>query len=115
MGNPVVYFEIGCRDRPSCTAFYAGLFDWSVQRDAHSDRVSTGVERGIDGHIASLGHEPHNYTIFYVAVDDLDAAITRAEQLGGSRLVGPVSISDGRFAWIADPEGNTVGLLQADA
>jgi predicted enzyme related to lactoylglutathione lyase len=115
MGNPVVYFEIGCRDRSSSTAFYSELFGWSIQPDAHSNLVSTGVDRGIDGHIASLGHEPHNYTIFYVSVDDLDAAIAHAELLGGSRLVGPVSISDGRFAWIADPDGNTVGLLQANA
>jgi predicted enzyme related to lactoylglutathione lyase len=115
VGNPVVYFEIGCRERAATSSFYSELFDWKIRADEHSDVVSAGSDVGIDGHIASLGHEPHNYTIFYVSVDDLEASIERAEELGGSRLVGPVVIPDGRFAWITDPEGNTVGLLQSSS
>jgi hypothetical protein len=74
--------------------------------------IATNSDRGIEGHVASLGHEPHNYTIIYVEVTDLDEAIERAESLGGRRLVGPVVIPDGRFAWIADPEGTTVGMIE---
>jgi uncharacterized protein len=115
MGDPVVSFEIGCRERETTSAFYAELFDWKIRPDEHSDVISVGSTSGIDGHIASLGHEPHTYTIFYVSVEDLDTAIRRAESLGGSRVVGPVAIADGRFAWIADPEGNTIGLLQSES
>jgi predicted enzyme related to lactoylglutathione lyase len=113
VGNPVVYFEIGCRDRAATSSFYAELFDWKIRSDQHSDVITADSTAGIDGHIASLGHEPHTYTIFYVSVEDLDAAILRAEQLGGTRLVGPAPIADGRFAWIADPGGNTIGLLES--
>lgn len=113
MGNPIVYFEIGCRDRVATSQFYEHLFDWTVRPEEHSHVVSSGSNRGIDGHIASLGHEPHAYTMFYVSVEDLDDAIARAEGLGGSKLVGPVPIPDGRFAWIADPDGNTIGLLES--
>ena len=113
MGNPVVYFEIGCRDRAATSQFYEHLFDWTVRPEEQSHVVSSGANRGIDGHIASLGHEPHTYTMFYVSVEDLDDSIVRAEGLGGSKLVGPVSIPDGRFAWIADPDGNTIGLLES--
>lgn len=112
MGNEVVFFEIGCRNRGATSEFYKGLFDWSVQSGEHADAVTVSDEHGINGHITSLGHEPHNYTIFYVRVDDVEKSISRAEELGGSRLVGPLPIPEGRFAWISDPEGNTIGLLE---
>ncbi len=75
--------------------------------------IAAGSDKGIAGHIASLGHEPHQYTIFYIEVEDIAAALARAESLGGKKLVGPVSIPTGSFAWFADPGGNTVGLLQS--
>jgi predicted enzyme related to lactoylglutathione lyase len=60
--------------------------------------------------MTALGHEPHNYTIFYVNVDDVPAALAKAQSLGGKTLVPPVTIPNGTFAWFADPEGNTIGL-----
>ena len=65
---------------------------------------------GIPGHITALGHEPHNYTIFYVEVDDVQAYLDKAVSLSGKMLVPPVPIPTGTFAWMQDPEGNTVGL-----
>jgi uncharacterized protein len=48
----------------------------------------------------------------YMRVDDLDAYLDRAEELGGKRLVPPVDLpSDyGRFAVFTDLDGNLVGL-----
>jgi len=112
MGNPVVYFEVGCRDRDASDAFYAALFDWDLERREHSSVIDTGGG-GINGHIASLGHEPHTYTMFYVEVDDLDASLRRTEALGGRTIVGPTTAPDVTFAWIADPEGNVIGLIEA--
>ena len=65
---------------------------------------------GIGGHITSLGHEPHQYTIFYVDVEDVWAYLKKAESLGAKTLVPPMDIPTGTFAWMQDPEGNTVGL-----
>ena len=47
---------------------------------------------------------------FYVQVDDLQSYLNRAEELGGKTLVPPVEIPTGSFAWMADPDGNIVGL-----
>jgi predicted enzyme related to lactoylglutathione lyase len=41
------------------------------------------------------------------------AALKKAESLGGKTLVPPVNIPAGTFAWMQDPEGNTVGLWKA--
>lgn len=112
MGRPVVYFEIGCRDRAAGSAFYSSLFDWDVDDVGDSSAFTTNAGRGIDGHLAALGHPPHAYTIFYVEVEDLTQTLARAAELGGSTLVGPVVIPDGVFAWLSDPQGNTIGLIQ---
>lgn len=111
MANPVVHFEIGCRDRENTKEFYAKLFGWTISAMGPAE-VIAAEEKGITGHITSLGHEPHQYTIFYVQVEDIEDALKAAEALGGTRLVGPIPIPTGSFAWFSDPGGNTVGLVQ---
>ena len=108
MPNPVVYFEIGCRDLTKTQEFFGKLFDWKLAPSGAATMIDTGG--AIGGHITSLGHEPHNFTHFYVQVDDVKAYLDKAIQLGGKTLVPPVDIPTGTFAWFADPEGNTVGL-----
>jgi len=109
MPNPICHFEIGCRDRAKTSEFYSQMFDWTIREDPHGTVIKTGGDVG--GHINSLGHEPHNYTLFYVMVDDVAAALQKAESLGGRKIVGPVPLPGaGTFAWFADPEGNTVGI-----
>jgi predicted enzyme related to lactoylglutathione lyase len=38
-------------------------------------------------------------------VDDIVAYLEKAPQLGGKKIVGPIDIPAGSFAWMADPEG----------
>jgi predicted enzyme related to lactoylglutathione lyase len=57
----------------------------------------------------------HHYTIFYVAVEDIIAALAKAEALGGKKIVGPIPIPTGTFAWFSDIDGNTIGLVQPKA
>ena len=110
MGQPVVHFEIGCRDSGKTADFFNRLFDWQMQPMGPATMINTGAGAGIQGHISSLGHEPHNYTTFYVQVDDVKAYLDKAVTLGGKIVVPPVEIPTGTFAWFADLEGNTIGL-----
>lgn len=114
MGNPVVHFEIGCRDGEKSQAFYAKLFGWSFEAYGPARMLNTGAKEGIHGHLNSLGHEPHNYCVVYVSVDDLAKTIEEAVKLGGKALVPPTEVPGmGHFAWITDPEGNMVGLWKS--
>ena len=115
MGKPVVHFEIGCKDLGKTQDFYSKLFGWTMQEAGPAALINTGAETGIHGHMSALGHEPFHYTIFYVQVDDVAAALKQAESLGGKTVVPPIDIPTGTFAWFADPEGNTVGLWKAKA
>ena len=111
MSNPVVHFEIGCRDKARTEQFYSQLFDWKLQPMGPATMIDTG-SGGIGGHMTSLGHEPFHYTAFYVQVDDLQVALDKAQELGGKTLVPPVEIPTGSFAWFSDPDGNMVGLFK---
>ena len=116
--NQICHFEIGVRDARKAADFYSKLFDWKMEPPADPAiaaanpqviRMRTGGDVG--GHLNTLGHEPHNYTIFYVMVDDVAGTIARAEAAGGKRLVGPAPVPGaGTFAWIKDPEGNVIGV-----
>ncbi|MBI1792196.1 MAG: VOC family protein [Acidobacteria bacterium] len=112
MGRPVIHFEIGCRDRARTGEFFSKLFDWQIQASGPASTINTGSAKGISGHITSLGHEPQNYTMFYVEVDDVQAYLAKVTELGGKTLVGPVKIPAGTFAWFSDPDGNMIGLMK---
>jgi uncharacterized protein len=114
MGRAVVHFEIGCRDSARIQEFYKKLFDWKISPMGPAAMIAAEAP-GIAGHITALGHEPHRYTIFYVDVDDVGAYLAKAESLGGKTLVPPVEIPTGTFAWMLDPEGNTIGLWKTKA
>ena len=108
MSHPVVHFEIGCKDSKKTQDFYSTLFGWKITEAGPAAMIDAGG--GPTGHISALGHEPHHYTIFYVEVDDVQKFLDRAEKLGAKTLVPPMAIPTGTFAWMQDPEGNTVGL-----
>ncbi len=111
MPNPVVHFEIGCRDSEKTQRFFADLFDWQMEPAGPATMISTGSDAGISGHITALGHEPHNYVTVYVRVDDIQAYLDKAEGLGGKTVVPPTEVPGmGQFAWFSDLDGNTVGL-----
>lgn len=111
-GRPVVHFEIGCRDSAKTREFYTRLFDWRIEAAGPAAVIQTGGGRGIDGHITALGHEPHHYVTVYVEVDDIQSYLDKTIALGGKKLVGPIKIPTGHFAWLSDPDGNLIGLLQ---
>lgn len=110
MGQPVVHFEIGCRDSAKTSAFFSNLFGWNMQTMGPATMIETGAGSGIQGHISSLGHEPFHYTTFYVEVDDVHSYLEKVAALGGKTLVPPVEIPSGTFGWFADLDGNTIGL-----
>lgn len=114
MGNPVVHFEIGCRDKDATAAFYESCFGWTAEDYGPSTKsFTTGAPDGIQGHLTALGHEPHAYVLVYVEVDDVAAALEKIELAGGESLIGPLPVpgQNRSFAWFKDPAGNTLGLI----
>ena len=107
--NQVVHFEIGGTDVDRSAHFYRALFRWQVARGP----VRSIEGAGLSGHLNALGHEPLNYTVVYVGVDDIRGYLAKAEALGARTLVGPIALPAGQFAWLSDPTGTTIGLWQS--
>jgi len=111
-GCPVVHFEIGCKDLEGTTAFYTGIFNWAATTMPMASLLNTNSGKGATGHITALGHEPHQYVLFYIEVEDINEKLAQVEGAGGKKVIGPVPLPDGKkFAWFRDPGGNTVGLI----
>jgi uncharacterized protein len=116
MGAPVAFFEVSSPDSGRAQRFYGELFGWQVAVDPGMGGyglVDTAAgEAAIGGGIGPVEEGNPAGVRIYVRVDDLEAALGRAEELGGTRLVSPTDLPGGygRFALFADPDGNTVGL-----
>ncbi len=114
MGEPVVHWEIGAKDIGKIQEFYGKLFDWQIESVGFPgySQVNTGQE-GIRGGIMQIKEDIPPYVTFYVAVDDLQAYLDKAEALGGKTVVPPTPIPTiGAFAVFTDPEGHGIGLFQ---
>jgi predicted enzyme related to lactoylglutathione lyase len=117
MGNPVVRFEIVGQDSKRLQQFYASLFDWKIDATNTMNYALIEAEKGnpvsgIGGHIYGQSNgQPH--VTFYVRVPDLEAALRKAESLGG-KSVGTWQFPDGpAAAQFQDPDGNVIGLIKA--
>jgi len=116
MGQPVAMFEVISADPARARAFYSQLFDWTTQTAASmGDYAMVDTQAGEGAIIGGIGPSESagdTGVKFYVRVDDLDGYLTRAEELGGTRVVPPTDLPEGygRFAILADPDGNAVGL-----
>jgi uncharacterized protein len=125
MGQPVVHFEVIGKDPAKLRSYFGDLFGWTFDMTPVSDAVSepdnygfinrmttddgTGIPGGVGG-----GAEYPGHAVFYVAVPDVEAALRKAESLGGRRLMGPVKAPSGLVVGhFADPEGNLIGVAGA--
>ncbi|MES1199937.1 MAG: VOC family protein [Pseudomonadota bacterium] len=112
MSTPIVHFEIGSKDSAELSKFYAAVLGWKFQSVGAAAVIDNDSAGGPSGMLNALGHPPDNYVIIYAQVHDIEAAIVRAIDAGGSRLVGPAPLPDGRrFAWVKDTAGNVLGML----
>jgi len=50
-------------------------------------------------------------TIHLAALGTIEEAIARVEPAGGKVISPPIAIPDGKFAYITDPDGNSIGLF----
>ena len=114
MPNPVVHFEIIGRDGAALQRYYAELFGWKI--DANNPMNYGLVEKeepGIAGGIGGPGPDDYaGHVTFYVQVDDVAAALAKAEELGGAKIFGPEEIMPGLvLGQFTDPEGHVIGVL----
>ncbi len=124
MGQPVVHFEVIGTDPEKLQSYYGDLFGWEFDTSApvskavsqpgnygFVDRNTTSDGVGIPGGVGGgPGYDGH--AIFYVGVPDVEAALQKAERLGGTRRIGPAKNLEGGVVvgHFTDPEGHLIGV-----
>jgi uncharacterized protein len=119
MGQPVVHFEVIGKDVQKLHGFYSEVFGWKfdtsnpmnygvVARDDNLSPEGIGIGGGV-------GQGPEGYdghVTFYIGVPDVEAALAKAESLGGVRMMGPEKVMDGlEVGLFQDPEGHLIGVV----
>jgi uncharacterized protein len=107
--------ELNTRDPDRATEFYDAVFGWEARPFDNGDgppylTIHIGdAERGVGGIMDMRGRVPDEvpaHWMVYFAVDDTDATVEKAKELGGGVGYGPTDIpSVGRFAVLNDPHG----------
>jgi uncharacterized protein len=119
MGQPVVHFEVIGRDGARLQSYYSDLFGWQIDTDnpmgygiVQREGTTNPDGVGIGGGVAAGPEGYDGHVTFYVEVPDVEAALARAEELGGSRMMGPEEMSPGLvIGMFGDPEGHVVGVV----
>ncbi len=109
----LVWNELGSPDLDTSTAFYSALFGWTIAPFEGSPEPYLSIKNGSANNggirpLASPGAPPH--WLAYFGVEDLDAALARVQELGGSKHAGPIDIQIAKIAIVADPQGAIFAL-----
>lgn len=112
------WVELASADPEASLAFYEDVLDVGV-----SEMRVAGEPYGLldvgETSVAGVfrpGGRAEAHWIAYFSVADLDAAVVRATELGGTLEGEPASSAGvGRWAEVADPQGGRFGLLQPEA
>jgi hypothetical protein len=106
------WVDITAKDAEASRTFYSQLFGWRIPV---LEAIDYGVvESGPDTLPGGIGQQDDQRPagiVTYFSVDDVEASLARAEELGGKVAVPPWEIPGlGKMAIFLDPDGNRVGL-----
>jgi predicted enzyme related to lactoylglutathione lyase len=119
----IVWWEIETPDPQAFQQFHGAMWGWEfapafqdTELGADYWIISAGGT-GIGGLQRSAGPPPRAGTRLYVAVDDLEESLARAEALGGrtERARTALGGDDRWFATVLDPSGVSFGLWTAQS
>jgi predicted enzyme related to lactoylglutathione lyase len=115
----LVWNELMTRDYESSKAFYASVFGYTYEEVGEGFKYST-VKRAGDGEVVGgLGaldtSTPSSIASswgVYFMVEDCDASVAKADELGASTTRAPFDTPFGRMATVTGPQGEAFSLIQ---
>jgi predicted enzyme related to lactoylglutathione lyase len=116
----IIHFEIPADNPDRAAKFYSDVFGWQFQKwDGPMEywMIMTGPsgQPGINGGMMRRA-EPGSGTVNTIDVPSVDQYAENIERKGGKTVVPKMPIPGiGYLAYCQDPEGNTFGIMQADA
>ncbi|WP_026212696.1 VOC family protein [Longispora albida] len=123
MSGKIVHFEIPADDLDRAKSFYTEAFGWTltdypgldytgVTTTPVDDSMMPTEPGAINGGMTSRSAPVTSVTIT-VGVDDIDEALAKVKQAGGTVVQTKQAVADMGFTgYFTDTEGNTIGLWQ---
>jgi len=127
------WFELHTSHFPEAVSLMRDVFEWDATVTADTPQFRYAEHRGPEGASAGIydvtrtgpdapgevpegsgGPAPARWVVYF-GTPDVDVAASRVIALGGSVLLGPHDSPYGRMAAVADDQGSTFSLVQADA
>jgi predicted enzyme related to lactoylglutathione lyase len=117
--NSFCWNELGTTDTQKAEEFYSTLFGWTTEPFDESPieytMFNNGDRRagGMYKITPEMGFPPH--WLVYFAVDDCDAKVQKATELGASVMKPPDDIpGTGRFAILQDPQSAPFAIIKLE-
>ena len=111
--RPVVQWEIQAVDPEKMNTFYATLFNWTIGGGKKVKRIDPGIGAPEPRIAGTLRPSDTSRISLYIPVLHIRESMEKAVTLGGTILREPFDSPGGQtLAWIADPEGNQLTLVQ---
>lgn len=116
-GEPI-WFEAYATDFGTTRRFLQDVFGWEVHVQSDTDELRYATNGAAEDATAGLMDAtlfgegfPSSWT-FYVKVDDMDATVAKARELGGTVTQSPDDTPYGLLAEIADPNGQRFKVMR---
>jgi predicted enzyme related to lactoylglutathione lyase len=121
--NMLAWFEVATDDPDTATTFYSDVFDWTFSPFGDPEitgsdyRVATMPGHDVPfGGVVGTGGAMPGHAVFYIAVTDVAATCTAAEQFGGKVVSKELAPAAGPpFAYLRDPVGSLFGVFTPPA
>src|SRR4051812_7487610 len=112
--------ELNSRDVDASIAFYESVFGWTNDTHTMEGPIGSYTEWKLDGQTIGgmlpmppmVPAEVPQYWLVYFAVEDVDEALAKAQELGAAMFVPPMQVDAGRFSVISDPQGAMLAIIQ---
>ncbi|MGD0452496.1 MAG: VOC family protein [Solirubrobacteraceae bacterium] len=112
----LVWNELQSPDLDASAAFYGDLFGWKIEESAGMADAYLTIKNGDanNGGMRELTPPAPPSWLTYFGVEDVDDALAKVDELGGSKLAGPIDIQIAKIAVVADPQGAVFALYAGE-
>ncbi len=113
-GPAIVHWEIQSQTPDRLHSFYADVFGWKIDANNPMNYGMVASGRGAGGIDGGIGgtQSPGSRVVVYAQVEDIVPVLEKIESLGGRTIMPRTDIGPVVMALYADPEGNTMGLIE---
>jgi len=108
----LVWNELASPDLEASAAFYRDLLHWTIAPFDGSPEPYLSIKNGDtnNGGVRELtpGVPPH--WLVYLGTEEIDTALAKVEELGGTKMAGPIDIQIAKIAIVHDSQGALFAL-----